>query len=150
MTERTMTISHDETPGTFFAGSRWPVLAVLMIWFLTILVLAWAGAFVEPAGQPPVAVLAAVLLPPVLFWTAYSLLVPVRAWVASLDLAMITAMQAWRVVGAAFVLLWGLGELPAVFAVPAGFGDIVVGVFAAAVAVQVARGTGRGGEIPGS
>lgn len=43
----------------------------------------------------------------------------------------------------AFVIAMALGELPALFAVPAGFGDIAIGVATPFLAWRLARGTGR-------
>jgi hypothetical protein len=47
-------------------------------------------------------------------------------------------------VGGVFLIAWGLGELPAVFAVPAGLGDIAVGVSAPIVAWRLSRGRRAG------
>ena len=46
---------------------------------------------------------------------------------------MLTAVQAWRVLGGTFLYLYGLGLLPALFAFPAGVGDVAVGVAAVLV-----------------
>jgi hypothetical protein len=48
-----------------------------------------------------------------------------------------------RVAGAAFLLYLALGHLPALFALPAGLGDIATGVAAPLVALRLAQGTGR-------
>jgi hypothetical protein len=51
----------------------------------------------------------------------------------------------FRPVGAAFLVAMVLGQLPAVFALPAGLGDIAIGVEAAFVARALRRGVvGRG------
>jgi hypothetical protein len=49
----------------------------------------------------------------------------------------------FRVAGAAFLIVMALGHLPALFALPAGLGDISVGIAAPLVARKLARGTGR-------
>jgi hypothetical protein len=51
--------------------------------------------------------------------------------------------HSFRVAGAAFLLTMGLGHLPALFALPAGLGDMATGIAAPLVAYMVARGTGR-------
>ena len=51
--------------------------------------------------------------------------------------------QTVRVVGVSFLIMMVVGQLPAVFAVPAGLGDIAVGLAAPAVARQLARGGPR-------
>jgi len=45
--------------------------------------------------------------------------------------------------GAAFLLMMALGHLPALFALPAGLGDIAAGIAAPMVAYRLAQGTGR-------
>src|SRR5215217_3098900 len=50
-----------------------------------------------------------------------------------------------RVVGVLFLIVMAQGHLPAVFALPAGLGDIAIGVAAPFVALQLARGTGHAG-----
>jgi hypothetical protein len=49
----------------------------------------------------------------------------------------------FRVGGVAFLLIMALGHLPALFAVPAGLGDIATGIAAPLVARRLAQGTGR-------
>ena len=48
-----------------------------------------------------------------------------------------------RVAGVAFLLYLAFGHLPALFALPAGLGDIAAGIAAPLVARRLARGTGR-------
>lgn len=48
-----------------------------------------------------------------------------------------------RVVGVVFLIVMAQSHLPAAFAVPAGVGDIAIGVAAPFVARQLARGAGR-------
>ena len=49
--------------------------------------------------------------------------------------------------GTAFLLLMFLGHLPALFALPAGLGDIAAGIAAPLVAYRLAQGTGRRGAL---
>ena len=48
-----------------------------------------------------------------------------------------------RVAGVVFLLYLALGHLPALFALPAGLGDIATGIAAPFVARRLARGAGR-------
>jgi hypothetical protein len=48
--------------------------------------------------------------------------------------------HAFRVAGVAFLLVMALGHLPALFALPAGLGDIAVGIAAPLTARRLARG----------
>jgi len=52
-----------------------------------------------------------------------------------------------RVAGVAFLLYLALGHLPALFAWPAGLGDIAAGIAAPLVALRLAQGTGRRGAL---
>jgi hypothetical protein len=45
--------------------------------------------------------------------------------------------------GAAFLIIMALGHLPALFALPAGLGDIIAGIAAGLAAHRLAQGTGR-------
>jgi hypothetical protein len=45
--------------------------------------------------------------------------------------------------GAVFIIAMFLGQLPALFAIPAGLGDIAIGIAAPFVARKLAQGTGR-------
>ena len=49
----------------------------------------------------------------------------------------------FRVAGAGFLITMALGHLPALFALPAGLGDIATGIAAPLVALRLAKGTGR-------
>ena len=51
--------------------------------------------------------------------------------------------HSFRVAEVAFLIYLALGHLPALFAVPAGLGDIATGIAALFVAQRLARGTGR-------
>lgn len=55
------------------------------------------------------------------------------------------AAQAFRVVGVAFLIAMMLGKLPAAFALPAGLGDVAVGIEAMLLTRRIRRGPiGRG------
>jgi hypothetical protein len=62
-----------------------------------------------------------------------------RQALARVSLPAIHGIQLYRVIGAVFVFLLGRGQLPAHFAVPAGWGDVVIGLAAPLVAFALAR-----------
>ena len=66
-----------------------------------------------------------------------------RALAAPGTVSRLELPHAPRVAGVAFLLYMALGHLPAVFALPAGLGDITAGIAAPLVAHRLARGTGR-------
>jgi hypothetical protein len=51
--------------------------------------------------------------------------------------------HSFRVAGVVFLLYMAFGHLPALFALPAGLGDIAAGIAAPLVARRLAQGTGR-------
>ena len=51
--------------------------------------------------------------------------------------------HSFRIAGVVFLITMALGHLPAVFALPAGLGDIATGIAAPLAARRLARGTGR-------
>jgi hypothetical protein len=61
--------------------------------------------------------------------------------------ARLAASQTLRVVGVVFLVVLALGQLPAVFALPAGVGDLAVGAAAPFVAYRLRRGRGRAGAV---
>ncbi len=67
-----------------------------------------------------------------------------RALTAPGMVARLELPHAFRVVeGSAFLITMALGHLPALFALPAGLGDIAAGIAAPLVAYRLARGGGR-------
>lgn len=122
-----------------------PAVWVSVAWFTGILIAASAGVFHSPGDLPPVAIGLAVVAPPlVAAWRAHSS-ERFRAWARSLDLSFLTLLQTWRVGGLAFLALAATNSLPDGFAVPAGFGDVAVGITAPLVALYVV-GRGRAGQ----
>jgi hypothetical protein len=55
--------------------------------------------------------------------------------------------HSFRVSGVVFLITMALGHLPALFALPAGLGDISVGIAAPLVARRLAQGRGRGAAL---
>lgn len=110
-------------------------------WLLAVLVGGAMGVFEAGAGRPPLALLTAVVGPLGLFGLAYRVSAEFRRFVLGLDLRLLTAVQAWRVLGGTFLFLYAFGLRPALFALPAGLGDVAVGV--AAVFVLQAMITGH-------
>ncbi len=121
---------------------RTPIIWIIFpLWGFIAITLSTNGVFKVAAGALPVPVIIAVATPALLFLAAYAMLPPLRRWVESLDIAELIALQSWRVVGFAFLIVWALGELPGAFALPAGLGDLAVGIAAPAVALAAERKT---------
>jgi hypothetical protein len=114
----------------------------LTVWLLLVLSLGAAGAFVGPPGTPPLAIAIGVAAPLVLFFAWLRLSQSFREFVLSLDLRLIAGMQAWRWAGLGFLDLYAYKVLPAVFALPAGLGDMAIGVTAPWIILALVREPG--------
>jgi hypothetical protein len=121
---------------------RFAVAFVLTVWLLLAVLLGTAGAFVGPPGTPPVPIAIGVAAPLVLFFASLRLSQSFREFVLSLDLRLIAAMQAWRWAGLGFLSLYGHKVLPAVFALPAGLGDMAIGITAPWIMLALVRQPG--------
>ena len=64
-----------------------------------------------------------------------------RQSLAHASLPALVGVQVYRVLGLEFVILTALGQLPARFGLPAGWGDVAIGLAAPVVALALARGT---------
>lgn len=115
-------------------------MALLPLWLIAAVVATASGRLSRaPAGILPATVLSLTLLTTLLVLGTPS----GRAWASQLSLARLAWLQAWRVIpGAAFLILYARGELPWLFAVPGGVGDVLIGI-SAPVAAWAATRPGR-------
>jgi len=114
-----------------------PAAVISVAWFAAALGAGALGAFHTTGGAPPVAIGLAACAPP-LAAIAFAAGSPrFRAWAMSLDLRFLTLLQAWRAGGLAFLGLAAVHALPGGFAIPAGVGDLTVGLTAPLVAAFV-------------
>ena len=118
---------------------RWIVIFVLALWFALSFALGASGAFINRLGTPPLALLAAVMVPTALFLAAYWISRSFHEFVLAADVSLLTATQSWRFAGVGFIALNLLGFLPSYFAWPAGLGDMAIGVTAPWVALALGR-----------
>jgi hypothetical protein len=117
--------------------------AVLGGWVLASGLLARAGTYHQDSGQAApwfgvafaatlLGLLAATRIPPM-----------PRVLTAPGTAARLALPHTLRVVGVTFLLVMAQGHLPAIFALPAGLGDIAAGLAAPSVARRLAQGGGR-------
>jgi hypothetical protein len=121
--------------------AKYERLAVGLIgaWFLLSLLLSALKVFENQPARPPLALGLAVLTPILLFSGWYAMSAEFRQFVLALSPRILTIVQAWRLGGFVFIVLYAHGILPGIFALPAGWGDIAVGATAPLVAVKLAR-----------
>jgi hypothetical protein len=110
------------------------------LWFAVAWSAAIRGVFITGASQLPMLPLA-IFLPMVIGLPLLLLSKRVGQALDAMPLSWLVGLQLYRVFGAQWLVYWLLGALPGVFAVPAGTGDVLTGLFALPVAIAVAAGT---------
>jgi hypothetical protein len=121
--------------------------AVLGGWLVVSSLLARAGVYSQDPGEavPWLAVVVAGILISLLLATRIPLVSRILADPSTP--ARLALPHMLRVVGVLFLIVMAQGQLPAAFALPAGLGDIAIGVAAPFVARQLARDTGRAAAV---
>ena len=118
-------------PGDNSRRLRWIIgsAIVLVAWLVGAVLLAANDVFRADTPRIPIA-LAATLA------AGYLLLLSgtFRAIIGGIPQHWLIAIQTFRVLGGVFLVRYFLAELPGVFAIPAGVGDVLTGVFAPFVA----------------
>lgn len=116
------------------------VLALLLAFQVSVAYVIGVGHWLPNDAQsliPPIGITA--VIPVAAFMFSYWLLPSFRRFVLAQDIRLLTAVQLWRVVGLAFLLLNALNFLPALFALPAGLGDVAIGLMAFYVLTRMDR-----------
>jgi hypothetical protein len=116
---------------------------LIAAWFAISFTASALHLFVTPPGRPPLPILVAVLLPITLFTGWYLRSNKFRSYVLSLSPRIVTILHAWRIAGFVFLVLATYGILPRLFALPAGWGDITIGITAPFVAYTLATPSHR-------
>jgi hypothetical protein len=115
------------------------VVAVLIAaWFIAVLTASALHVFNTAPGLPPLPLGLAALGPVAVYllWVRSS--ERFRQFTLSLNPRTLTMVQSWRIIGFAFVALYAYGILPALFALPAGWGDVAIGATAPLAAIMLA------------
>jgi hypothetical protein len=127
--------------------TTWLAIAIpLVTWLALIWVGAAAGVFEAGRGRAPLVPLA-VILPPVIGLTALTRSGSIAAAVDAASPSWLVGLQAYRVLGANFLALWAYGAIPGELALPAGTGDVLVGLLALPAAFYLASGAARGRAV---
>ena len=112
-------------------------IGIIAVWFVFSLWASAAHVFKQSAAAPPIALGISVAVPLLAFWVWFKASAGFREWALSLDPQALTIVQSWRIAGFAFVALYVYGILPGIFANPAGWGDIFIGLTAPWVALKL-------------
>ena len=110
---------------------------LIAAWFVIALGVSALHLLQGAPGQPPIAILIAVLSPLIVFSIWYGASKPFREWVLSLNPRTLTLIHAERIGGLVFLAMYTYNILPGMFALPAGWGDIVIGATAYLAAMRL-------------
>jgi hypothetical protein len=108
-------------------------------WAALVAVLAARGVFHYGATYPLPFIALAVTLPVLAGTIAVRRSATLRSVVSAIPQTTLIGIQTTRVVGPIFLIAMLEGRLPAVFALPAGIGDLCVGLAAASIAFRARR-----------
>jgi hypothetical protein len=124
---------------------RWSA-AVLIGWFLFSVALGLAGAYQADAERIPTiqyGIAIPILIGAWLIWRSPT----VSRMINVVPQPWIIGVQLYRVLGGIFLILYATDQMPGLFALPAGVGDITVGLLAPVVALAYARNPSRNGNL---
>ena len=108
-------------------------------WLALTIFLGGQGTFRSAVNQPFPSIALAIGIPIVLGAFLIFRSSSVRKILEALPQSWLVGLQFYRVIGVTFLVLHSAGQLPGVFALPAGYGDIFVGITALLVAFGYAR-----------
>jgi len=114
--------------------TRFLVRGAVVVWFLIALGASLSGVLAQARGSQVPVLAFAVAAPIVVFVLWYASSAAFRRFVLSFDVGRLVLVQTSRVIGGVFLVQYALGTLPGSFALPAGLGDVLVGVTAPFVA----------------
>jgi len=97
------------------------------VWLLIAIALGASGALQRIKPPAPQLIIIGLVIA---MLTAYATNAQFREWLRELDLRALIALHLTRFVGFYFLYLYRKGQLPRAFAIPAGWGDIVIAIFA--------------------
>ena len=113
--------------------------AAVVGWFVLALTLARSGFYETTAETTlPPRIGPAIVIPTVLGCSLLAL-ASVRRLIARVPLHWLVGVQLYRVAGGLFLIAWLQGDVPSEFALPAGIGDVTVGILAPFVALLLVR-----------
>ena len=107
---------------------------LLLFWFGAAVALSYAGTFRGTSSSPPTigfGIFVPIIVGVVYLWRSAA----AKRLLDAVPQSWLVGLQFYRVLGAIFLLMYAQGRMPAAFALPAGAGDVAVGLLAPVVAV---------------
>jgi hypothetical protein len=113
------------------------------LWFAVAWSAAINGVFITGASGLPLLPLA-IFLPVIIGVPVLLLSKSVGQVLDAMPATWLIALQLYRVFGSQWLVYWLHGQMPGLWALPAGAGDVLTGLFALPAAIAVAAGTAEG------
>jgi hypothetical protein len=123
-----------------------PSFIFFAAWTAVAFTLSARGFFLGAAGTAVPRIVYA-MVPLAAGYTAYLTLRSVRTVADQVPMHWMIGLQFYRALGFVFLVEWSLGALPGAFALPAGIGDIAIGLAAPWVAARVKADAPRSREL---
>jgi hypothetical protein len=114
-------------------------IELIAVWFLFALSASALHLLRNNSNRISFTIALAGLTPIVVFSVWFATSVKFRQFALPLSPRTLTFAQSWRILGFVFVLLQAHSVLPALFALPAGYGDMAIGATASPVAAKLAN-----------
>ncbi len=121
---------------TFWAG----LAGFLALWFGAATAIGTERLLINETQSFLAPIALSAVIPIMAFVLLYALSSRLRRLVLALDIRTLTMLHHWRVVGFAFLPLAYFDVLPGLFAWPAGWGDVAIGLAAPFVVARIGRG----------
>lgn len=119
------------------------IAGLIAAWFVFALSASALHVFSNASQRIGAAVALAAGIPLLVFFAWLAASKEFREFALSLSPRVLTFLQSWRILGVVFVILEARQLLPAVFAQPAGYGDIFIGATAWFAATRLAKPSNR-------
>jgi hypothetical protein len=119
---------------------------ILVAWFGAALTLSWLEFFRGAEDRIPtiqLGIFVPIAAGSIALWRSRTL----RRILDAVPQSWIVGVQVYRVLGLTFLTLLAAGQLPAVFAVPAGVGDVLTGILALIIALRYVPGSERSNRL---
>jgi hypothetical protein len=120
---------------------------LVAVWFVAALSASGLHLFANGSNRFGLGVAVAALAPMIVFSLSFAASEGFRSFALSLNPRTLTSVQVWRIIGFTFVVLEARNVLPAIFALPAGYGDMFIGATAGFAAWKLAEPVHRGSFI---
>jgi len=120
------------------------ISALIAAWFMLAVSASALHLFTNRTNGIGLGVGLAAMAPIVIFWLWFAISNGFREFLLSLNPRVLTYVQSGLILGIVFVISEARGILPAIFALPAGYGDMLVGATASFAAWKLATRSNRG------